>query len=274
MLAAYRPGALVAVAVGHAAGILPRRSRGYALVGRGARALASPLAERGTAVAVVQIRGVLEQRASLWSCGETDGYDAIEARFVEAASDPAAGALVLDVDSPGGDVPGLEETVRRCRALLVGLGKPCLAYANEVIASAAYWFAAAVAVEGIFVPRAGRVGAIGTCVVHESEARRLQEEGVDVYVARSPEGKMRPNPWEPLDETGKARLDRMAANGTSRFVDAVADARRLSPAAVRAMDADLLDGDDAVRAGLADGIGTIDETIALAASLATLRRTG
>lgn len=276
LLAFYRPGALVAVALGLAADVPLRRPRGHALHARGmggglVAQLVPHEAEPRSAVAVVEVRGVLEQRCAFSSCGETDGYDAIEQRFAEAAADPAVGALVLDIDTPGGDVPGVEETGRRMRALATRLGKPVLAFANEKIASAGFWLGATVA-EGIYLPPSGRLGSIGTCCVHASEARLLEREGIDVYVARDPDGKMRPNDVEPLDELGKARLDNLAKNGTARFVAAMSERRRVLAEELRKLDGEMLEGAEAVRAGLADGIGTLEETIALAASLAALKR--
>lgn len=295
LLATYRPGALVAVALGHTAGIPARRPRGYDLRPRAGLAVRPvdprylAAARAGTLraqlpalvpvappprsqVAVVEIRGVLEQRASWWSCGETCGYDEIEQRLGDALADPAVGAVVLDVDSPGGDVPGLDEASRRMRAAVVAHGVPCLAYANEMIASAAYALACAVC-DGIYLPVSGRVGAIGTVAVHESEARALDAAGIDVTVIRDPAGKMNPNPVEQLDELGRARLQRLVENGSARFIATVAACRGITPEAVRALNGDLLEGAAVIAAKLADGIGSLEDTIALAGTLAALQET-
>src|SRR5574343_1257368 len=53
------------------------------------------------AIAIVDIRGPLSQRAERFLCGESDGYDAIESRFAHALS--VADAVLLRIDSPGGD---------------------------------------------------------------------------------------------------------------------------------------------------------------------------
>ena len=70
--------------------------------------------ERG--VAVVSIMGPLSQRADEYDCGFGDGYDKITARVQRACDDASTRALVLRIDSPGGDVAGLQEAVRQMRA--------------------------------------------------------------------------------------------------------------------------------------------------------------
>lgn len=291
LLAAVRPGVQCFVAEGLTAGVPVRRPRGFGLAPR-AGASAAPPAYRAAAragklaaqagalrsqapaprsqVATIEIRGALEQRASFWSCGEVDAYDAIEARFVEAYTDPAVCALVLDGDTPGGEGPGLEQTIARMRALVDAHGKPVLWFCNELTASAGLWIAAGVA-DGIYLPPSGRIGSIGCVVVHQSEARGLAEDGVDTYVARDPVGKMVPNNVEALDELGKARLDALAVEGADRFRLAIAARRGVSVARLRETNGAIYTGAAALAVGLADGLGSLEDVIAHAAELAALQ---
>lgn len=89
-------------------------------------------------VAIVGIEGPLAQRAIYDLCGYVDGYDAIAARLQIALENPDVGAVVLRIDSPGGDAQGLEEAVRRMRLAVEQSGKPCMVYVDELAASAAY----------------------------------------------------------------------------------------------------------------------------------------
>lgn len=279
LLAAHRPGALVAVALGMATGIQAHRPRGYelhsralALVGTAAN-VGTPVAPVSTQVAVVTIRGVLEQRSSFWDCGETCGYDTVEEDVCEALADPGVGSLVIAGDTPGGDMPGLEETTARIRAVADAIGKPVLGYADEYIASAGVYLLAGIC-DGLYLPTSGRIGSIGCVVVFQSEARALVDAGIDTYVARSPgPGKMNPNGFEALDDLGKARLDALALEGSDRFIAFLASRRGLDPAVIRSWNGGMFTGAAAVAAGLADGIGSLEQTITLAAELAALKET-
>lgn len=221
-------------------------------------------------VAVVTIRGVIEQRASYWACGETCGYDTVEEDVCAALSDPGVGSVVIACDTPGGDVPGLEQATARIRAVVDAIGKPVIGYADECIASAGVWLMLGIC-DRVYLPPSGEIGAVGSCVVFQTEARALTDHGIDTYVARGLPGKMNPNNVEQLDELGKARLDALAAECTERFVDFVATRRGIDPAVVRSWNASLFTGQAAVAVGLADGVGSLDETITLASTLAMVR---
>jgi capsid assembly protease len=273
LLAAHRSGAAVAVAEGHPAGIPARRPSGYEIRSSARVAEASSrgaLAPPPSSVAIVPVRGVLEQRAAEWSCGQTCGYDEIEERLTAALFDPGVDAVILDVDSPGGDVPGLEEGVARMRAAVLTSGKPCLGLANEAAFSAALWLLLGIC-DASYLPRSGRMGAVGSVCIFSTEARKLESEGTDVYVARDPAGKMKPNPVEPLDEVGKERLDRHAAECSGRFIAAISALRSIDPEVIRGWNGDTFTGDQAVEAGLADGVMSLDELVAVAAANADMR---
>jgi capsid assembly protease len=265
ILAAYRPGACVAIELGAPAGIQAKRptpyarARAYELGGSSAVAAPAPASE----TAIIPVRGVLEQRGSVWDCGETCGYDTIEADILGALSDPGVGQGVLAIDSPGGDVAGLEQAIVRIRAGALAIGKPLLAYVDESCFSAAFWLAAGVC-DGIYLPPSGRIGAVGSCVVCESDAGRLAKEGVEVYVGRRPAGKYKPNASEPFDDLGRARIDRLADEGAARFFAAIEMTRGVPAATVESWNGDTFTGADAIDLGLADGMGSMEEIIALA----------
>lgn len=279
LLASVRPGAQLFVAEGFAAAVPRRRPRGHrmarsfalragAQVGAGGKASVA----EARCPAVVEVRGVLEQRASFWNCGESCGYDELESRVCEALCDPGVSALVIDLDSPGGDGAGLEQMIAKVRGLADVLGKPVLGYINEFAASAGIWTLAGVC-DAIYLPPSGRAGSVGCIVPFATSARALRREGVDVYIARAPLGKARPTEMEPLDPIGKARIDALAAEGEARFVAALAARRRIAPEAIRAWNGGIFTGAAAVDAGLADGLALagLDTVITLAAELGAQR---
>jgi len=223
--------------------------------------------ERG--VAVVSVMGPLSQRADEYDCGFGDGYDKITERVQRACDDPNARAIVLRIDSPGGDVAGLQEAVRQMRAAIDRSGKPCAVYVDELAASAAYWIASSLATAGIVVPESGGVGSVGTIASLVDESEALEHEGVKVELIRDPPGKAAGHPFQPITELARERLTAQVREATTRFVAAVAAARGLAPDAVRALDGDVRYGAAAIDAGLADQVGSFDDAVTRALSKRT-----
>lgn len=213
----------------------------------------------------------MEQRESAWSCGETCGYDGIERDVCAALTDPGVAAVVVDADTPGGDEAGLVEAMGRIRVCANLCGKPLLGYSPAMLASAGVWLISGIC-DATFIHPTARAGSIGAVVMYASDARRLEKEGCDPYVAKWPgPGKMNPNSIEALDDLGRARLDEQARACAEDFIAHVAKVRNLDPAAIRAWNGALFRGAAAVDVGLVDGLATLDDVIALAAARAELQ---
>lgn len=208
-------------------------------------------------VGVVRVEGPLSQRALADLCGYVDGYDAIEARLSLALESDVSGVLMV-IDSPGGDVAGLEESVRRMRAAAEKSGKRVVAYVDELAASAAYWIASGVADE-IVVPAAGHVGSIGTIGALVDATGEAEREGLKWTIVRDPAGKAPGHPYGPVSEVAEERLRGEVKAATSRFVKAVSKRRGIPSGDVRKMDGALFGGADAVANGLADRVGTLEQ---------------
>jgi ClpP class serine protease len=226
------------------------------------------LAEALGGVALVRIQGPLAQRGTIELCAVVDGYDWVTARFAMALE--AGRAVVLMIDSPGGDGAGLAEAVRRMRAMADDAGKPVLAYVDELAASAAYWIAAGVA-DKVFVPETGRVGSIGAIAVHVDVTAAAEQDGYKYTLVRDPSGKAAGSMFEKLDDTARSRIERDVSDLAGRFAEAMSERRGIALKAVRALDADVLQGTAAVTAGLADGVATLEQVISMAAAAADER---
>jgi ClpP class serine protease len=223
-----------------------------------------------TEVALIRITGLLAQEADA-ACGWWDGYGGstgIVARFTEAATAADVGTVALIFRSPGGTSAGLEEGVRRMCEVRDETGVEVVCYLDEQCGSAAYWIAAALSTGGIFGPVAAFCGSVGSYIPHDDVSEMLAMAGIKETLIADPPGKVAGASSQPLDDVGRARLERDVLACTGRFVNAVATARGLSPDAVRAIDADMLPMADAVAAGLADGIDSLEGVLDLAATLA------
>ena len=140
-----------------------------------------------TSVAVIPLVG------SLWSRGAW-GMEGFRANLAQAVNDPECGAIVLDVDSPGGSYAGTPETANAVRD--ANAVKPVTAFVNSLAASAAY-FIASQAGSVVMTPSA-EVGSIGCVLVHMDLSKMLDEAGITPTIIRSSPHKAEGNPYEPL----------------------------------------------------------------------------
>lgn len=217
-------------------------------------------------VAIVGIEGPLAQRAWACWCFEGDGYDAIEQRVRAALAEPAARAVVLRIDSPGGEVAGCFEAVRAIRAAATAAGKPLVAFADEFAASAAY--ALACAASEIFVPDSGAAGSVGVITIVGDRVAQNEARGLNLRVVRSGPQKAAPHPDEPLTEDAVARVQRDIDALAQIFAAEVAAVRPLDATEVLALEGAVFLGHEAVRIGLADAVGNLRAAVLRARRLA------
>ena len=220
-------------------------------------------------IAVIPVFGTLVKRAgAIEAASGLTSYGHLEDRIMDAATDPAVRAVLLDIDSPGGEAAGvfdLSDLVFEARSL-----KPVWAVADEEAFSGAY--AIASAAERIVVPRTGGLGSIGVVAVHVDRSARDAMEGFRTTTVYAGAAKNDFNPHETLKDGARQTLQVEVDRVYGLFVDTVARNRGLTADAVRATEARLFFGENAVAAGLADEVGTLRESLAsLAATLAQPR---
>jgi len=212
-------------------------------------------------VAVIDIAGLLANEPSLFDAilfGAT-AYGDILAEVEQAIADPEVRAVLLRVNSPGGDSENAFETAAALREF--ARQKTIWAVADNSMFSAAYLLATAA--ERIYVPEfTGGVGSIGIYAEHLDWSEYNRKVGVKVTYIAEGEGKTDGNPNEPLSETARAALEAEVRRLYGLFVSAVAQRRGLSEQAIRELGAALKYGPDAVAAGLADRTGTFRAALA------------
>jgi ClpP class serine protease len=205
---------------------------------------------------VVSVEGPLEQRAGWW-----DGYDAILERFRAACGDTETTSIALRIDSPGGECAGLYECARLMLEAKEASGKRVVAYADESAYSAAY--AIACIADEIYLPPSGGVGSVGVIATCLSQARMMQEIGIDVAVLSAGARKADCHPDLPLSEEALASVQADVDALAVMFRELVAASRGVSPEDVAALEAGCFMGDEALAAGLADGVMGFDELVAM-----------
>lgn len=242
------------------------RGEGFALTPEqieariGARA--RPEAKRtGDGVAVLPVFGVLAHRMNLMT--EISGGTSTEILgqwFDTAVADKSVGTIVLDIDSPGGSVHGLQELsdkIYKARGK-----KTIIAIANDLAASAAYWIATAA--DRVVVTPGGLVGSVGTVAVHTETSKMDEEAGVKHTLIHAGKNKVEGNPYEPLTESARDDVQRLVDQYYDQFISDVARNRGVDESKVFGSfgQGRVYGGRDAVKRGMADKVATLDATLA------------
>ena len=222
-------------------------------------------------VAVIEVSGVLVHRGA-WigqSSGQTS-YEGIAAQLATAATDPAVRGIALEIDSFGGEVAGvfdLADAIRSARS-----AKPVWAFVAEHAFSAGY--ALASQANRIILPRTGAIGSIGVVVMHADLSGQLSDAGVTVTLIHSGTHKVDGNPYAPLPDPVRARIQAEINSIRSLFAETVAAGRgrRLTAEAALATEAECYRGAEAMAAGLADEVS--DPASAFAAFANVVNRRG
>lgn len=212
--------------------------------------------EMDGSVAIISIDGPLMQRGGWWF----DGYQSIRERFGKALDDRAVTAVVLKINSPGGVCAGCFSAARSMRAMKAEAGKPVLAYADESAYSAAY--AMACIADEIYLPAEGGVGSVGVIGTLEDWTAFNERVGLKVSVITSGDYKADGHPDVKLTTDVVARYQTRINQLARAFAELVGAARGMTPDAVLKLEAACLYGEGAVKAGLADGVATFEETVA------------
>ncbi|NVM87624.1 signal peptide peptidase SppA [Variovorax sp. SG517] len=218
-------------------------------------------------VAVIPVQGSLMHKSGyIGTRSGAMGYDGIQAQIVSALANPRVKGILLDIDSPGGEVAGVRDLAR----LINAAWKPIWAHANETAASAAYWLGSAA--QRLILSETAEVGSIGVLMAHADYSAMLDEEGIKVTLLYAGAHKVDGNPYEALPESVRNAFQADIEELRSQFAEAVAGNRGISTAQVLSTEAQLYRGRDAVEIGLADEVMSFDD--ALGAFSATLAKQG
>ena len=205
-------------------------------------------------VAVVPVTGPVFRYANLMT--DVSGATSLEmlARdFTAALEDPAVSAIILNIDSPGGQAAGIAEFAHMVRAGTAK--KSVVAYVGGTAASAAYWIASAVS--RVVMSKTGMVGSIGAVVAIDTN--RAKAGVVEIVSAQSPKKRA-----DVSTDEGRAQIQSLINAMAQVFIDDVAANRNVSADKVLADfgQGDMRMGADAVRLGMADQVSTLEQVLA------------
>ena len=185
-------------------------------------------------------------------------YEGYRYQMVTAAHDPRTRNILLDIESPGGEAIGAFEAAALTRE--VAAVKPVVALVNGMACSAAY--AIASGARSIVTLPTGISGSIGVVMMHLDFSKYLEIEGIKPTMIFAGAQKVDGNPFEALPEDVRARFEREVMGFYDQFVETVAAGRKgLNEKAIRATEAGIFKGQEAIEAGLADDIGTFEDVL-------------
>ena len=209
-------------------------------------------------VAVLPIVGTIVHRGSDMeaACG-LPSCQYLGKQFDAMMADPGIKTIVLDIESPGGSVYGVQELGDKIAA---AEGKKVVACVNALAASGAYWIAAQA--DEIWMTPTGHVGSVGVFIAHEDISKALEAEGVNVTMVSAGKYKTE-GAIGPLTEEARAYLQSEVDRYYEMFVEALASGRQTTAHKVKKNfgEGRVVGAQQAKEAGMIDKIGTMQDLL-------------
>ena len=213
---------------------------------------------RDCGIAVLQVNGVISPKANLFTQISGGASAQMLVRQVESmAADHRVKGVVLAWDSPGGSVQGIPALEKAIKALAEL--KPTVSVCEGTMASAAYWCGSAA--NAVYISgETDTAGSIGVVATHTYDPRNQAKQTTEVVAGKY---KRIVSDNKPLSAEGEKYLQAQVDEIYSVFLETVAVNRRVSVEQVLSHMADgrVFIGRQAVAAGLADGIATVDTMV-------------
>ncbi|MDP3875417.1 MAG: S49 family peptidase [Methylobacter sp.] len=199
-------------------------------------------------VAVINISGALFPRDNIFTwLGFGVSLSSIQELLVKAANSPQIERIVLNFDSPGGSVTGINELANYIKSI----DKPVTAYVSGLAASAAYWLAAAC--DTIVVDATAVLGSIGVVGIYR------RDNGANIEIVSANAANKRP---DPATDAGRMVIQQSINYLESVFIGALGELRpTLSASSILGLKGDIVIGNQAVQSGLADSLGSLQAVI-------------
>ena len=227
-----------------------------------ARAATVSASSKGS-VAVLPLYGLILYRGSAMdelSGGGGASVQKFTQQFRQALNDPNVQAIVLDIDSPGGTVEGVDELASEIRAGRAK--KKIVGVSNCLCASAAYYLASACT--EVWASPSSLTGSVGVYCSHEDDSGYLEKAGVKVTMISFGENKTAGNPYEALSDGARSDMQEMVDTFGDMFEKAVSKGRAITQAKVHGTfgQGKVFTAQAAKSIGMVDKIGTLDDVLA------------
>ena len=221
-------------------------------------------------VAVLPVEGLLlsgESESALTM--DVTGSRTISRLLRRAAENPSIRALVVYVDSPGGSAAAAQEIFQAIQRFKNRTGRPVIAAMGDVAASGGYYVAAAA--DKIYALPSTLTGSIGVIWQSINMEKLLAQLGIRAETLKAGRFKDVGSLFRPMAPQERELLQQLLNDVYEQFIADVAKGRRLPVAKVQAVaDGRVLTGRMALRVGLVDELGTLDDALRFARRQANL----
>ena len=206
-------------------------------------------------IAVIRIQGGLYKVR--YFMDETSTMS-LRRQVTSAANDKSVKAIVLDIDSPGGSVNGIQELGDAIKS--ASQSKPVIAQVSGMMASAAYWVGSQ-ASKIYSSDKTSMVGSIGVKMVIYDYSEMYKKDGVKAIAIDTGDFKSMGEPGIPITKAQIKDAQKIVDGIFKEFVQAVSEGRGLKEKEVmKSADGRVFLADEAADLGLIDGIRSFDET--------------
>lgn len=215
-------------------------------------------------IAVIPIHGIIgfSSEGSLGS----DMVEDVKIALEQADSDPDVKAVVLDIDSPGGEITASDVLYHALHGF--STRKPVVAYFNSVGASGAYYMACGAS--WIMCSDTTFTGSIGVIISTLNYRDLFGKIGLESLVFKSGKFKDMLNGAREMTTEEEDYVQGLVMQSYDRFLNIVANSRGLNPEVLRngAADGRIMSGTDAFAAKLVDQLGYVEDAYDKARALA------
>lgn len=216
----------------------------------------------GPTVAVIPIKGEISFEQSLFS--ETLTADEIIAQIELAENDPSVSAILLEINSGGGEIVATKQIV----AKLKKTKKPTVSWISSAGASGAYYIAAAS--DYIVADADSITGSIGVISVFPNYKDLLEKWGIKMIVLKEGQFKDMGSPFSDLNAAEAELFQKLISDSFVNFKSDLLELRaeKINKKAFEKIaDGRILSGKQALEIGMIDSLGTKDDAVLKTAEL-------
>lgn len=213
-------------------------------------------------VALLTVNGVIQDTGSTGSLFATETYNHqfFLEQLEQAKTDESVKAIVLQVNSPGGGVVESAQIYKEIREIQEEAGKPVYVSMGSMAASGGYYISASA--DKIFVNKETITGSIGVIMQSVNYGKLAEKYGVEFVTIKSGPFKDIMSPSREMTEEERELLQVMLNDSYEDFVDIIEQGRNMTEDEVKKVaDGRIVNGRQAVEAGLADEIGFIEDVV-------------
>ncbi|MCB9855732.1 MAG: signal peptide peptidase SppA [Phycisphaerales bacterium] len=224
--------------------------------------------EVGPKIAVLHARGpIVDMNLGSGLSSSMIMRDPMVKTIEEIRKNKTIRAVVLHIDSPGGSAYASDIIWKKLREL--DEEKPVIACMGSVAASGGYYIAAPARL--IYASPSTITGSIGVIAMLQNQASRINRMDVNVYEMKRGERALLGSGHRDMSPEDRKVIQDMILDTYEQFLDRVAEGRKMPKEEIRKLAGGrVYTGRDALKIGLVDRLGGINDAIAAVREMADI----